>query len=340
MQVKALPTHRLGAKVLALAVIFVGISVTTPLSAQNTTVIGGHGGSSVEVDFSALDSLPPVSTLPELLRPGLLPYARPQNGRLPFRGERSRIGSRDIGSTRPAPRPIIRPTRPRIAAPNVAKPSAPVTKAAARPTRPTLATRTPAVAPKPPIIATARPQPLARKPQPATRSAAAAATTALATTQAPTTTKAKAPPKAPSIVSTPPVPAPPKPIRTASRAPAPSAPPQPSAATSAAPNSGAIQLLFDQGQSDFTDQMEGPLAPLVKDLKSNEKSRVQLLAYAASVDGNASKARRLSLSRALSVRAHLMAQGIASTRMDVRALGDRDKSGPADRVDVLLLVPR
>lgn len=86
--------------------------------------------------------------------------------------------------------------------------------------------------------------------------------------------------------------------------------------------------------------MAGPLAPLVKGLKGNEKSRVQLLAYAASVDGNASKARRLFLSRALSVRAYLMEQGIASTRMDVRALGDRGEAGPADRVDVMLLIPR
>lgn len=86
--------------------------------------------------------------------------------------------------------------------------------------------------------------------------------------------------------------------------------------------------------------MTSPLAPLVKDLKAKENSRIQLLAYAASADGNASKARRLSLSRALSVRAYLMAQGIASTRMDVRALGDRNTGGPADRVDVLLQVPR
>lgn len=329
MQDKALPPHRLGAKVMALAAILVGISAASPLSAQDTTVIGGHGGSSVEVDFSVLDDLPPVSTLPELLRPGLLPYAKGQSGRLPFRGERARIGTRAIGSSRPAPRPVIKPTLPRIAAPSVAKPTAPTTRPATRPARPTLATRAPTVAPKPPKVATATPKPLARTPKPAPRTVAAAPAT-----------KAKAPPKPPSIVSTPPVPAPPKPVQTAARAPAPAAAPKPSAATTALADSGTIQLLFDAGQSDFTDRMAAPLASLVKDLKNNEKSRVQLLAYAASVDGNASKARRLSLSRALSVRAHLMAQGIASTRMDVRALGDRDKSGPADRVDVLLLVPR
>lgn len=86
--------------------------------------------------------------------------------------------------------------------------------------------------------------------------------------------------------------------------------------------------------------MAPPLAAVVKDLKADQKRRVQLLAYAAPAEGNASKARRLSLSRALSVRAYLMAQGIASTRMDVRALGDRNNSGPANRVDVVILAPR
>ncbi|MCH8925159.1 MAG: OmpA family protein [Proteobacteria bacterium] len=51
--------------------------------------------------------------------------------------------------------------------------------------------------------------------------------------------------------------------------------------------------------------------------------------------GSASAARRLSLSRALAVRAYLIEQGVRSTRMDVRALGDKVPDGPADRVDVL-----
>jgi outer membrane protein OmpA-like peptidoglycan-associated protein len=104
---------------------------------------------------------------------------------------------------------------------------------------------------------------------------------------------------------------------------------------------GGARLLFDDGESAFGDAMAPPLAELLKDLKADDRRRVQLLAYAASAGGNASKARRLSLSRALSVRAYLMAQGIASTRMDVRALGDQKNSGgPADRVDLKVLVPR
>ncbi|MDE0811014.1 MAG: OmpA family protein [Alphaproteobacteria bacterium] len=101
-----------------------------------------------------------------------------------------------------------------------------------------------------------------------------------------------------------------------------------------------MQLLFDDGQSTFADRMAAPLRDLVKGLQKDENRRVQLLAYATSQEGNTSKARRLSLSRALAVREYLMAQGIVSTRMDVRALGDRSKSGPANRVDVMIQVPR
>ena len=46
--------------------------------------------------------------------------------------------------------------------------------------------------------------------------------------------------------------------------------------------------------------------------------------------------RRLSLSRALTVRSYLISQGVRSTRIDVRALGARASDGPADRVDLLI----
>ena len=63
----------------------------------------------------------------------------------------------------------------------------------------------------------------------------------------------------------------------------------------------------------------------------------QVKAYADGATGSASSARRLSLSRALSVRSILIKFGVRSTRIDVRALGDRNEGGPPDRVDVLVL---
>jgi outer membrane protein OmpA-like peptidoglycan-associated protein len=66
--------------------------------------------------------------------------------------------------------------------------------------------------------------------------------------------------------------------------------------------------------------------------------RLQLKAYAGGTNDSSSSARRLSLSRALAVRAFLIESGVRSTRIDVRALGRAADSGPPDRVDMILLV--
>ena len=76
------------------------------------------------------------------------------------------------------------------------------------------------------------------------------------------------------------------------------------------------------------------LSDLIKKMKSNQTMRLQLRGYAGSAKGSPSQARRISLFRALSVRTYLMKQGIRSTRMDVRALGNKVKEGTLDRVDV------
>ena len=65
-------------------------------------------------------------------------------------------------------------------------------------------------------------------------------------------------------------------------------------------------------------------------------SRVQLLAYGGERGDKSSDTRRLSLKRALIVRQILIDSGVPSERIDVRALGGVDDSGPPDRVDVFL----
>tara|TARA_B100001964_G_C13761685_1_gene392048 strand:- start:1 stop:201 length:201 start_codon:yes stop_codon:yes gene_type:complete len=64
---------------------------------------------------------------------------------------------------------------------------------------------------------------------------------------------------------------------------------------------------------------------------------MQLLAYAGEPNLSASKARRLSLSRALSVRTFLISKGVRSTRIDVRALGNKVPDGQPNRVDLRVL---
>ena len=63
---------------------------------------------------------------------------------------------------------------------------------------------------------------------------------------------------------------------------------------------------------------------------------VMLIAYAQGDPDQASNARRLSLSRALAVRSFLIDQGVHSSRIEVRALGNKVTDGPPDRVDLVV----
>ncbi|MFQ5466889.1 MAG: OmpA family protein, partial [Kiloniellaceae bacterium] len=83
------------------------------------------------------------------------------------------------------------------------------------------------------------------------------------------------------------------------------------------------------------DDAKANLAALAARMTETQSTRVQLLAYARDAGSGSSRARRLSLSRALAVRAFLIDKGIRSTRMDVRALGGKSGDGPADRVDIV-----
>ena len=61
-----------------------------------------------------------------------------------------------------------------------------------------------------------------------------------------------------------------------------------------------------------------------------------LIAYASSMGEQASTSRRVSLSRALSVRAALIDQGVSPLRINVLAEGDKNPGGDPDRVDLFL----
>jgi len=96
-----------------------------------------------------------------------------------------------------------------------------------------------------------------------------------------------------------------------------------------------IRVLFPEGSIELTDDARRKLSAAATTLLENTTIRVQILAYANASTDRASRARRLSLSRALAVRAYLIEREVRSTRMDVRALGDKIGDGPADRVDIL-----
>ncbi len=94
-------------------------------------------------------------------------------------------------------------------------------------------------------------------------------------------------------------------------------------------------ILFDKDSARLPDGARDALAHLASRMTEDATLEVQLLAYAAGDEENASKARRLSLSRALAVRSFLIDQGVRSTRIEVRALGNKVPDGSPDRVDII-----
>ncbi|MDG2244684.1 MAG: OmpA family protein [Rhodospirillaceae bacterium] len=99
---------------------------------------------------------------------------------------------------------------------------------------------------------------------------------------------------------------------------------------------GLVSITFGREETELPSSAAAALTAISEKMISNRELRVQLLAYASSADGSPSSVRRKSLSRALSVREFLIDQGIQSTRIEVRALGNQNEGGVADRVDALV----
>jgi outer membrane protein OmpA-like peptidoglycan-associated protein len=302
-----------------------------PALAQNLFA----NNSSIRLDLSVLEQLGPAPTVPSLLNP-------------------ERVSARivdplpsSLARTAPASRPgkavAARPAAPKAAKPSrtasAASPAkgkgaktTPVSVKTEEPPAPVRAVQTPVIAEPsvaaPPVPAISPPTAIVRPPSVET----------------------------PKIVEAPPPPAPALPEKPAEVAP-PAAPPLPAPGarpgpaqaapkqTASLPDAGqpveggdlVMQIVFGEGATKVPDGSLANLKGLADRMNKNEALRLQLLAYAESNEANASKARRLSLSRALDVRSRLIDMGVRSTRIDVRALGNKAPSGPGERVDVVLL---
>jgi outer membrane protein OmpA-like peptidoglycan-associated protein len=158
---------------------------------------------------------------------------------------------------------------------------------------------------------------------------------------------APAPTEAPPLpVATPAPPAAPAPVPSPTQvatSPAAQAAPAPGQQLAALPpanigSDGRLAIVsFPTGTADLPEAARNLLERAASEMKRDESARLQLVAYAAGNDDATSQARRLSLSRALAVRSYLIEHGVRSTRMDVRALGNKVPEGPPDRVDVMLV---
>lgn len=99
----------------------------------------------------------------------------------------------------------------------------------------------------------------------------------------------------------------------------------------------SMRIVFENDSSKLPSDVREALKGLSDRLNQQENLRLQLLAYAGDTDTSASAARRLSLSRALAVRSYLIENGVRSTRIDVRALGNKSTEEVTERVDITVV---
>ena len=354
-----------------LAAIVVALSVAMPTAASAQSYINTNP--SVTVDLSVLDEFqtplsapaPRLQPLPATIRPRFaqplpLPVAsrglRPPPARqpvsrlhteaLPALGQGLSVDlavatPRRTVSRPPTPPPPVPQERVRTAP--LAQPPPPV--AAPRPAPPPALATTAAVPPPPaPAARAAAPRPAAPAPRVVAAPPAPEPQPAAPPAPSTRTAAAPAPPPRPTAPAAPAAPAPPA-APQATAAPAPSAtPPAPQPQTASLDptgpdRDGQVRVGFEPESAKLLDNSATSLETLAERLGADAESRVQLLAYAAGSPENSSQARRLSLSRALAVRSFLIEKGVRSTRMDVRALGNKIGDGPADRVDIRLVQP-
>jgi outer membrane protein OmpA-like peptidoglycan-associated protein len=140
------------------------------------------------------------------------------------------------------------------------------------------------------------------------------------------------------------IPSAPPPISPGNAPSAPALPPpmMPTPVSMTAPPVPA-RLMPDDLKIDFAPNSEAlpndasmHLSRLAAKLNASPELRVELRSFATGSADMASKARRLALARALSVRSYLTGQGIDPERIDVRALGNSANAAPGDRVDIFL----
>jgi outer membrane protein OmpA-like peptidoglycan-associated protein len=106
-------------------------------------------------------------------------------------------------------------------------------------------------------------------------------------------------------------------------------------AAAPAPAPAEMTVAFEKTSSELSPAAQKDLDTVITQIKDMPDLRIQIRAHATDADGNASNARRLSLSRGLMVRSYLTEKGISPSRLDVRALG-AEGDAPSDQVELVL----
>ena len=108
---------------------------------------------------------------------------------------------------------------------------------------------------------------------------------------------------------------------------------QTAAATTVGSAEAAIK--FKPGVTELGGGAQPALDSLATRMLANPELRVELISHAVGPADQAMEARRVSLARAVAVRAYLVDKGVQGVRIVVRALGNQADKGPIDdKVDL------
>lgn len=299
-------------------VLLAGLTLTvSALAAMVATESSAQSSDNVSVNLDALNDLDPAMTQPRLL----MPSTQPRSGRIvltPPAGVSAITPQSQRVVLRPPPGAPARIS----SAPTIAVPQ----PAAAAAAPPTSVTAPPEPQPKPVEATVAAPVPAEPPPPPAP----------IVATPSPAPAPAPAVPAGPSVETAA------APMQSEPEEAEMSTPDEPAAETQVAavpaePEADeTMSVEFGPGETELPATASSVLASLAEQMAADPSLRVQLLAYAGGADASPSTVRRTSLSRALSVREFLMNQGVQSTRIEVRALGDQSEGGNHDRVDAIV----
>lgn len=329
------------------------IAVTSSYAhvARAQIVVGGNKRPAVSVDTSVLDSLGAAPTLPQLFLDGRSPEHATRPVTATSRTQRSqRAGTRRAAVAQASSTTLnhvihLIPPRSQIAtaapaAPAPARPEAPAASAPTLSAVAGLAAPVPATPPMPSLPqSSAAPAPPVLPPEPAH------AVVPSAPAAPPPSAQAAAAPAAAAPAASPPVatPAtttssPPAATPTVAATPAPAAAPPVQMAAATTVGSSLEAIKFAAGATDLPPGPQPTLDAVAMRLLANDNLRVQVIAHATGTADEAMEARRISLARAVAVRAYLIDKGVRSLRIDVRALGNRADEGPvADQVDLSIV---
>jgi outer membrane protein OmpA-like peptidoglycan-associated protein len=178
-------------------------------------------------------------------------------------------------------------------------------------------------------------------PEPATEAPAATQKVATASPAPTAAPPATATPPPATLPTAPPPTAALAPVTTAPQVAQVGPPPPPpisdSAASAATSTGSGLRVTFGAGDANLSPASAAAIKNVVGSAPSGGNTSFNVVAYAAGTPEDPSTARRLSLSRALAVRSALVADGVDSSRIYVRALGAAGGAEAPDRVDLAVM---